>query len=164
MRRGVRLLLVVGEGELPPRSLDHLVGEREQVRRDFEAERLRGLEIDDEFELVYLLDRQVGRVGALKNSTSVSTAFVIAITEDRSIAHQATGFDELAEFVERRDCMTCRKRDKVLAPTGEERVGADEKRIGPLLDKRREDLIEVVFSDRTHDTELERQRTRRALR
>ena len=51
--------------------------------------------------------------------------------------------------------MTCRKRDKVLAPTGEERVGADEKRIGPLLDKRREDLIEIVFSDRTQDTELE---------
>jgi hypothetical protein len=50
--------------------------------------------------------------------------------------------------------MTRRKRDKLLAPTGEEWVGAGEKRISPLLDKSREDLIEVVLSDRTQDTEL----------
>src|SRR5262249_30431073 len=50
--------------------------------------------------------------------------------------------------------MTRRKRDKALAPTGEEWVGTDEKRISPSLDKRREDLIEVVFSDRAQDTEL----------
>jgi hypothetical protein len=45
--------------------------------------------------------------------------------------------------------MTCRKRDEALAPTVEDRVGTNKKRVGPLLDKRREGLIEVVFSDRT---------------
>jgi hypothetical protein len=33
----------------------------------------------------------------------------------------------------------------VLAPAGEERVGADEKRIGPLRNKRREDLIGITL-------------------
>ena len=101
-----------------------------------------------------MFDRQVGRTDAFKNTTGVNTAFVIALTENRSIANQAARFDELADFVERRDAMTRGKRDKLLAPTGEERVGADEKRISPLLDNSRKDLIEVVFSDRIQDTEL----------
>ena len=59
--------------------------------------------------------------------------------------------------------MRC-KCNKVLAPTGEEWVGADEKRIRPLLDKRRKDRIEVLFSDCTHDVELEPKRVRCGLR
>jgi hypothetical protein len=38
------------------------------VAGDVEAERLGGLEIDDEFELGRLIDRQVGRLGALAAS------------------------------------------------------------------------------------------------
>jgi hypothetical protein len=36
---------------------DHLVGAREERRRDFEAERLRGLEVDHEVKFRGLLDR-----------------------------------------------------------------------------------------------------------
>ena len=36
---------------------DHLVGERKQRGRHVEAERFRSLEVNHEFELVYLLDR-----------------------------------------------------------------------------------------------------------
>src|SRR5260370_24853826 len=128
-------------------SVDPLVGDGEDVRRNGEAEHLRGLEIDNKFELVDLFDRQVSGIDALENSTGVNTAFVIALTQHRSIAHQATGFDELADFVDRRDLMTCRKRDKVLAPTSEEWVRADEQRITPLLDKRREDRIQIALGD-----------------
>jgi hypothetical protein len=40
---------------LPDQSITSSAGE--QSGRDFEAESLRGLQVDHEFELVYLLDR-----------------------------------------------------------------------------------------------------------
>jgi hypothetical protein len=42
--------------------LDHLVGSGEQYRRNVNAERLRSLEVHDQLELYWLLDRDVGRL------------------------------------------------------------------------------------------------------
>src|SRR5260370_41130424 len=44
---------------------DHLVSGSEQRRRNSEAERLRSLEIDDQLEFGWLLDRQVARFRSL---------------------------------------------------------------------------------------------------
>jgi hypothetical protein len=43
---------------------DHLIGAGKQHRRHLQAERLGGLQVEDEFELGRLLDREVGRFGA----------------------------------------------------------------------------------------------------
>jgi len=48
-------------------SLDHLVGGHEQHRRHGEAQRLRGLQIDDELELARSQHRQIGRLLALED-------------------------------------------------------------------------------------------------
>ena len=52
-------------------SFDYLVGEREHPRRNCEAKRLGGLEIDHELKLGRLYDWQVGRLGAFENPASI---------------------------------------------------------------------------------------------
>jgi len=52
-------------------SFDDLVGAGEYRWRDGQAERLGGLEIDDELECGRLLDGQIGRLSALEDSSSV---------------------------------------------------------------------------------------------
>jgi hypothetical protein len=54
------------------RSFDHLVGEREQLVRYGEAERLRSIEIYHQHVFCGELDRQVGRLLALKNAIDIA--------------------------------------------------------------------------------------------
>ena len=51
--------------------LDHLVGERKQLRWNFESERLGGLEVGDEFEFGRLHHRQIGGLGALEEAAGI---------------------------------------------------------------------------------------------
>ena len=48
-------------------------------RRDFEAERLRGLEVDDQFELGRLHDRQIGGLFAFENTAGIDASLAICI-------------------------------------------------------------------------------------
>jgi len=52
--------------------LDHLIRPRQQSRRNREAERLGGLEVDDKLELRRLFDAEVGRFHALEDSRNVA--------------------------------------------------------------------------------------------
>ena len=55
------------------RLFDHLIGERKQVRRDCEAKRLRGLEIDDQLKLCRRLHGEIGRLLTLDAKHSTPT-------------------------------------------------------------------------------------------
>src|SRR5687768_15533096 len=70
-------------------SLDHLIGPRQQRRRDGEAERFRGLEVDDELELRRSLDGEVARLRATEYPIDVTRQLVPHRQEVGAVGHQA---------------------------------------------------------------------------
>src|SRR6516164_11369485 len=52
-------------------SLDHLVGERNQLVGNLDAERLGGLEVNDQLELDWRLHRQIARCFAAQDAIEV---------------------------------------------------------------------------------------------
>ena len=128
-----------------------------------EAERLGGLEVDDQLELGRLLDRQIGRLGALEDLSGVNADLAIGSREARSIADQAAGRGEFAPLIDRRNGMACRQRHELLAPAVEERIGADDERAGMQLDEGREGGVDLAFGAGLQDMELQPLRARRLL-
>ena len=61
--------------------LDHFVGEREQLVGYGKAERLGSLEVDDQLEFDWGLDRKLARVLALKNAIDIGRRASITINQ-----------------------------------------------------------------------------------
>src|SRR6516162_10662911 len=81
--------------------LDHLVGEREQERRNLKTQRFGGFDVEIELELRWSHDRQSGRICAIENQTCVDPGLAVSVGDIRAIAHQAPSFDELAQEINR---------------------------------------------------------------
>src|SRR5438132_1952197 len=69
-------------------SFDDLVSAGEDRRRDREAKRFGGVEVDDQLEGGGLLDRQIGRLGALEDPSGVNADLAKGGRDARSIADQ----------------------------------------------------------------------------
>src|SRR5215467_3749782 len=102
-------------------SFDHLVGNREQRRRNVDAERLSRLQVDDEFELARLYDRQVRWSLALEDAADINPELVIFV-ESRPIAHQAASFRIVAIGKNRGYGVACRQTQELGTAVAEKRM------------------------------------------
>ena len=71
-------------------------------RRDREAERLGGGQVDDQIKLGRLLDRQVARLCSAQNIVDVIGSTSEQVRKIRSIGHQTSRIDVLARAIDRR--------------------------------------------------------------
>src|SRR5262245_16849554 len=118
-------------------SFDHLVGDREQLGRHVEAERIGGLEVDHQFEFGGLLDREVGRIGAVENLAGIDADLAIRRRIRRAIGDETADDRIFTPVVDRGNAVACRERNDPLAPTVEEWIVAYDERAGAPLDQGR---------------------------
>src|SRR3954447_8601573 len=125
-------------------SLDDLIGADEQRLRHGEAECFGSLKIDYQLDPRWLLDRQISGPGAFEDLSGIYANVAVGGREARSITDQPAGSGELAPLIDRRKAIACCQRHKLLAATGEERIGALDERAGRLLDESRESGVDLT--------------------
>src|SRR4029077_14900 len=109
--------------------------ESRSSRTDTKAERLGGLEVDHQFELARLLDRQIGWFLAFENAPGVDANLVVRIAEAAAIAYQAAGAGVLTVREDRGQRMAGRQRRELFHALAVEDTGADQDRTNALLRK-----------------------------
>src|SRR5262249_12134051 len=90
-------------------SLNQLVGAGEELRWDSNAKRLGGVAIDDQLETSWLLDRQIGGLGAFKDLVDIRGSLVEKVRINRGVRHQAAFVDEPARHGNRRHAVLQRQ-------------------------------------------------------
>src|SRR5262245_54147781 len=136
-------------------SLDHLVGEREQLIWNFEAERLGGDDTDDQLVLGRLFDRQVARLCAPENGRHVMRAgAAIGIGVACAVAHQTAGQDKLANLGNRRYAMARRQCGELPAAGAEKSAVTDKQCAGARLNDGRKCSIDFADGLRIQDQEV----------
>jgi hypothetical protein len=112
---------------------------------DGEAERLGGLEVDDQLERHRLLHRQIGRLGAFEDLPDIAADLAINSGEARSVADQPAGSHDAAPFVDRRNGIAGSQRHELLAPCIKERICLNDERACFQLRKGGEGRVDLAF-------------------
>src|SRR6476620_6496062 len=105
---------------------DHLVGECEHLRRQIDTERLGSLEINDQFELGRLYNRQIGGLLAFENAPRIDADLAKRTGKVASIAHEPAGRGIGAAIVDRRKLVARREFDDLIASAEEIAVDAND--------------------------------------
>src|SRR5215813_208288 len=96
------------------RILDHLIRSCQHIGRNRQTDLLCCFQIDDEFELRWLLHGKIGWVRAFKYLVYVDGGPVPQVEKVHSVKHQTTGVHELAHRVDRWQPVLCCKVDDSL--------------------------------------------------
>src|SRR5262245_58898947 len=142
------------------RSFDHLVGANKQSSRHSEAERLRGLEVDDQLDFGGLLDRQVRGFLALENAARVEATQAKHIAEVVSVAHEPARGSECGELVDCWNPVAERQCRELFGSAREECIGTNDESAGAQLDQGRERRIDLRCRACIQDVELQPERAR----
>src|ERR1700682_317366 len=82
--------------------LDDLIRAQQQRLRDRDPERLRGLEVDHQFELRGLLDGNVAGLGASQDLVDMCSGTAEHVRKTRSVGDEPPGVDKLPLVIHRR--------------------------------------------------------------
>src|SRR5262245_59542010 len=91
------------------RLLDHLIRPRQQGGRDRQAEGLGGFEVDDEFELCWLLDGKIGGLGPLQDLVHIASGAAEQIGQAWPVRHKSTILHGLSVRIARRQAVLGRE-------------------------------------------------------
>src|SRR6266478_5174072 len=92
-------------------SFDHLVGKREHLVWNCQAQRLGGLEVDHQLKFGGLFDWQVGRLGALQYFVHVRGRAPIEVGIVHPVCHQYSCIYEFLGCINYGQSMPCREVD-----------------------------------------------------
>ena len=135
-------------------SLDYLVGAGDKRWRPIETNGTRGLQIDDEMEMVHLLDRQFSRVGTLENAVNVGGGATPAHPIVVTVGHEKPVAGHDVEPGVGRQTPLGRKGRNSPALRKDRRSRVDVQSLHPLAHNGRESIVQVGglrYRDRHHD-------------
>src|SRR5215831_19732905 len=81
-------------------SFDHSIRPCQDIRRNRQGDLLSGFEIDNELELLWLLHREVGRLGALQDLVNIRSRAVVQVAKTHAVAHEPSSFDKFRKRVD----------------------------------------------------------------
>src|SRR5262245_3233316 len=138
----VRFVPIATERSAAKKSLlNHLVGAGEQRRWHSNAKPLGGVHIDDQLETSWLLDRQIGGLGAFEDFVDVHGSLAKKVRIYRGVRHQPALVDEPARHGNRRHAVLQRQLGGALA----RQAGLNDDGVGPVSLHRGESALELLI-------------------
>src|SRR5262249_6621244 len=136
----------------------------EERRRDFEAKRLGGVQIDHQFELRRLQHGQIHRLGALENACRVNAHLVVGVNSIYSIAYQAASDGVFAKLIHRRKTVVCGEREQLTTTSIEEWIARNGESGYSLFSHRPKGCVDLAFGARMKHSNLQSECAGRLLR